>query len=77
MIEVGPLLDLRIVIVFTVPVGNIAGGGESNLFVFLGVAVELAQQQRVKRPAADTNRDRLLTDGVTQKAPINQVFDSE
>ena len=77
MIEVGPLLDLRVMVILPVPLRHFAGGGEPDLFVFLGVADELAQEKGAERPAAFTNRDRLLTDGVTQKAPINQVFDSE
>src|SRR6266404_4433891 len=51
--EVWPFFDLRIVIVFTVPFGDISGRGEPDFAVALRVADELAKQERTKRSSTD------------------------
>src|SRR5262245_5198608 len=51
--KVGPLLDLCVAIVFSIPVRDVAGAGEPYFCVALRVANKLAQQRRAKRPAAD------------------------
>src|SRR3989337_999064 len=51
--EIRPALHLGIVVILAVPLGELAGGGKPDLAVTLGVANELAQEVRAKRPAAD------------------------
>src|ERR687889_2122604 len=51
--EIRPGLDLRIAIVFAIPLGDLTCGGEPNFVMTFGIADKFSQQQSPKRPPAD------------------------
>ena len=55
--EVRPFFDLRVAIIFAIPLGNFSGGREPDLAVAFRVADKFPQQQRAKRPPADETDD--------------------